>query len=242
MGADCTTARLAAGGRPLDVLIATASLGDVRAGTEVYTLHVISELLRRGHRPAIFSPSLGSVAEEARRTGVQVVAHPRELRCSPDVIHGHHHVETMTALLHFPTAPAVLFCHGARFWDDIPLLHPRVRRYVAYDRRVSASPWSGGWTRLSSRRCPASWISRSFASARPCLPGRREPWFSAIGPASARTRRRCAQRASSAASRSTSSARWPRSRRPSRSRSWATMTWCSPKRGRRSRRWPSARR
>ena len=118
----------------LRVLIATAWLGDRRGGTELYALQVATELLRRGHRPVVFSPELGATADEARAAGIQVVDSLAEIAEAPDVIHGQHQVETATALLHFPGTPAVLFCLSARFWSEIPLRHPRVRRYVACDR------------------------------------------------------------------------------------------------------------
>ena len=87
----------------------------------------------RGHRPTIFSPALGATADEARAAGVPVVDTLAEIAEAPNIIHGQHQVETATALLHFPRTPAVSFCLSARFWSEIPLRHPRVRRYVACD-------------------------------------------------------------------------------------------------------------
>src|SRR5688572_33492500 len=83
----------------LRVLIATAWLGDRRGGTELYALQVATELLRRGHRPVVFSPELGATADEARAAGIQVVDSLAEIAEAPDVIHGQHQVETATALL-----------------------------------------------------------------------------------------------------------------------------------------------
>jgi hypothetical protein len=51
----------------------------------------------------------------------------------PDVIHGHHHLETLIAALSFPDTPVVNFCHGWVPWEEMPLHHPAVRRYVAVD-------------------------------------------------------------------------------------------------------------
>jgi hypothetical protein len=39
----------------------------------------------------------------------------------------------MTALLHFPAAPAVFVAHGWTTWLDVPIRHPRVFWYVAVD-------------------------------------------------------------------------------------------------------------
>lgn len=116
------------------VLIATGWLGNRRGGTELYALEVAVELLRRGHQPVIFSPILGTVAEEARAAGIPVAATPGQLTDVPDIIHGQHHPETVTALLRFPHSPAVFFCLSARHWNEIPPLHPRIYRYVACDR------------------------------------------------------------------------------------------------------------
>src|SRR5215204_6227314 len=96
--------------RSLRVLIATAWLGDRRGGTELSALEVATELLRRGYRPTIFSPILGTTADEARAAGIPVVATLAEIPEAPDVIHGQHQVETATALVHFPRTQAVSFC------------------------------------------------------------------------------------------------------------------------------------
>jgi len=51
----------------------------------------------------------------------------------PDLIHGQHHVETMTALLRFSDTPAIFFCHGWLPWEETPPRHPLILRYVAVD-------------------------------------------------------------------------------------------------------------
>ena len=55
------------------------------------------------------------------------------LSAPPDLIHGQHHLETMTALLRFPEAPCVFVCHGSLPWEEEPPRFPRIRRYVAVD-------------------------------------------------------------------------------------------------------------
>ncbi|HEY7678088.1 MAG TPA: glycosyltransferase family 4 protein, partial [Candidatus Methylomirabilis sp.] len=55
------------------------------------------------------------------------------LEAPPDVIHGHHHLTTMTALLRFAPVPAVYVFHGALSWHDVPPRFPRILRYVAVD-------------------------------------------------------------------------------------------------------------
>lgn len=106
---------------------------DARAGTELYVLDLARHLLRRGHTASAFSRRLGPVAEELRREGVEVVDDLGALRRAPEVLHGHHHPETMAALLHFPSLPALYVCHGAVPWVERPPLFPRIRRYIAVD-------------------------------------------------------------------------------------------------------------
>lgn len=114
------------------ILITNCTLAD-RAGTECYVRDLAIELLRRGHQPIAFSTNLGAVAEELRAASVPVVDDLSNLTEQPDVIHGHHHLPTMIALLRFPNTPAVNFCHGFVPWPEHPLKHPNIVRYVAVD-------------------------------------------------------------------------------------------------------------
>jgi hypothetical protein len=94
---------------------------------------VAVSLLRRGHTPIVYSPVLGEVARELRIATVPVVDDLAKLGAAPDVIHGQHHLEVMTALLTFARAPAIFVCHGWRPWEEAPPRHPRILRYVAVD-------------------------------------------------------------------------------------------------------------
>ncbi|HWR50897.1 MAG TPA: glycosyltransferase [Bryobacteraceae bacterium] len=106
---------------------------DVRAGTELYLRDVAVELIRRGHQPTAYSTKLGAMAEELRRADVPVVSGLDALDSPPDIIHGHHHYETQTAILRFPEVPAIYYCHGWLPWQEAPLRSPRIFRYVAVD-------------------------------------------------------------------------------------------------------------
>ncbi len=118
--------------RPISVLLTNNALG-ARAGSETYIRDVALALQRRGHHPVAFSLVLGEVAEELRRATIPVLDDLTRLGEPPDVIHGHHHLETLIAVLAFPGVPAVNFCHGWVPWEEMPLHHPAVRRYVAVD-------------------------------------------------------------------------------------------------------------
>ena len=90
----------------LRVLITNSSLGP-RTGSELYVRDLALALLRRDHTPIVYSTELGEVASELRDKTVAVVDQLDALAVAPDVIHGHHHHDTMTALLRFPDVPAI---------------------------------------------------------------------------------------------------------------------------------------
>jgi hypothetical protein len=119
--------------KPLNVLITNNTLS-FRAGSELYVRDVAIRLKRRGHHPIAYSTVLGEVAEELRTAGVEVIDDLGNLSIVPDLIHGHHHLETMTALLHLPRTPAIFICHGVVPWEEIPPIFPRIVRYVAVDK------------------------------------------------------------------------------------------------------------
>jgi Glycosyltransferase Family 4 len=116
----------------LKILLTNNTLAG-RAGTELYVRDIAVELLKRGHTPVAYSTLLGTVAEEIRTATVPVINHLDALATPPDLIHGHHHLETMMALLHFPDVPAIYFCHGWVPWEELPPKFPRILRYVAVD-------------------------------------------------------------------------------------------------------------
>jgi glycosyl transferase family 4 len=116
----------------LTVLITNNTLAN-RAGSELYVRDIATALLKRGHTPIAFSTALGDVARELREATIPVIDSLDALTAPPDIIHGQHHVETMMALLHFPSTPAIYFCHGWIPWEEAPPRFPRILRYVAVD-------------------------------------------------------------------------------------------------------------
>jgi glycosyltransferase involved in cell wall biosynthesis len=116
----------------LRVLLTNITLGS-RSGTETYVRDLAVGLLERGHLPVVYSPEAGAMAEEIRAATVPVVDDLADTTVVPDVIHGHHGPETLTALLHFGGVPAVFVCHDWSAWHDVPPRFPRILRYVAVD-------------------------------------------------------------------------------------------------------------
>ena len=104
-----------------------------RAGTELYVRDLAIALMRLGHYPVAYSSVLGEVAQELRRASVPVIDDLNALNEPPDLIHGQHHLEAMTAMLRFPQVPAIYVCHGWLPSEKLPPIFPSICRYVAND-------------------------------------------------------------------------------------------------------------
>jgi hypothetical protein len=103
------------------------------AGSEVVVRDLALGLLRRGHRPIVYSPTLGSVAEEIAARGVSVIDDLRQLGEPPNIIHAHHSIPCGEALIRFPDVPAVYVCHAFNYWLEAPVHFPQIGAYVAVD-------------------------------------------------------------------------------------------------------------
>jgi hypothetical protein len=116
----------------MHILITNCTLAS-RTGTEIVVRDLALGLRASGHTASIYSPELGDIASELRAQGVTVVDDLHELTQAPDVIHGHHHVETLEALLHFPQVRGLFVCHDRSIWMSAPPRLDRLRRFVAVD-------------------------------------------------------------------------------------------------------------
>jgi hypothetical protein len=103
-------------------------------GTQLYTVDLARALAARGHAPCVFSPRPGIYSDLLRQSLIPVVSRLDDLGEAPDVVHGHHLLESASAILRFPRVPAVFVCHGWFPWQETPPLLPRIHRYVAVDR------------------------------------------------------------------------------------------------------------
>lgn len=115
-----------------------------RTGTELWVREAALGLRRRGHDPVVYAPKLGEVAREIQAAGVPVVDDLSRVEEPPDLIHGHHHPQTVEALLWFPGVPAVFVSHDASAWHDAAPLFPRIVRYVAVDEANRDRLLAGG--------------------------------------------------------------------------------------------------
>lgn len=116
------------------VLIAVNSI-EFRGGGVTHVRELATALVGRGHTPVVYGAGAGgAIARELRKATVPVVEDLAQLSATPDLIHGHNHLKTMVALLHFPLTPAVYTCHSWKLWQDLPPVHPRILSYIAVDR------------------------------------------------------------------------------------------------------------
>ncbi|MDQ1516205.1 MAG: hypothetical protein QOE80_2035, partial [Actinomycetota bacterium] len=117
----------------LRILLTNVTLA-TRTGTELYVRDLALRLLQRGHTPVVYSPDPGPVADELRLATVPVVDDLTALaEWTPQLVHGHHTLETILALLRFPGVPAIFVCHDWTIWHDEAPPLDRVVFYVAVD-------------------------------------------------------------------------------------------------------------
>jgi hypothetical protein len=64
---------------------------------------------------------------------VPVIDDLRLLKDPPDVIHGHHSVPTVEAIVRFPRVPVVNVCHAWAFGVEAPVSFPQVQFHVGVD-------------------------------------------------------------------------------------------------------------
>jgi hypothetical protein len=98
-------------------------------GTALYTRDLALELMRRGHRPAVYTWLPGAIGDELQAAGIPVFDDLRRCPFRPQVIHGHHNPLLRAALLRYPNTPAVFICHDHTSPLDMALLMPQVGRY-----------------------------------------------------------------------------------------------------------------
>jgi len=103
------------------------------SGTVVVARDMAVGLLRRGHRPIVYSPDLGEGAEEIAKRGVSVIDDLRKLGEAPDIIHAQHSIPCGEALIRFPHVPAIYVCHDFTYWGEVPVPFPQIAAYVAVD-------------------------------------------------------------------------------------------------------------
>lgn len=127
----------AAGGKESLSVLITNIIMCGRSGTETLTRDLALGLLRRGHRPIVYTQAEGEIAGELRRASIPVVTRIDKIGVPIDVIHGHHAPVAAVAMARFPQTPAVFLAHDFLAWHDAPPRFPSIRRYLAVDTTVA---------------------------------------------------------------------------------------------------------
>lgn len=116
----------------MNILITNITLENY-TGTEVAVCDLALGLKKIGHYPMVYSPKLGQIVQNLLIADIPVVSNLSQLTVKPDIIHGHHHIETVRALSYFPTTPGIFVCHDSTAWHDIPPKQKHILAYVAVD-------------------------------------------------------------------------------------------------------------
>lgn len=104
-----------------------------RTGTETFVRDLALGLKNLGHHPIVYSPELGPLADELHEATIPVVDDLSKIAEPPDVIHGHHRHAAVSAMVRFPSTPAIFVVHDWHSWHDEPPRFPQILRYVAID-------------------------------------------------------------------------------------------------------------
>ncbi len=123
-----------------------------------------------GHSPVLYTPAPGPLARDLQARSIPVVSNLRMMTEPPDIIHGQHTHQTLTALLAFPGVPAIQVHHG---WvDQPPVRFPRIRRHVAVDDTVRDRLVSEWGVPTSDIRVIRNFVDPSALPVRDPLPAR----------------------------------------------------------------------
>jgi hypothetical protein len=138
-------------------------------GTELFVAEIAEALVARGHQVCVFSTAISNpIAYRLTNLQIPFITDPKACPFTPDIIHGQHHLEAITALCSWPTCPAIYFIHGATPWEEAPPKHPRILRYLGTSPRFA---WfvaeTCGFPESSFIVAPNFFDSRRFTQPRP---------------------------------------------------------------------------
>jgi Glycosyltransferase Family 4 len=102
---------------------------DARGGTAPFLKQWSEQMQALGHTVTCYSTQPPQARRAFEAYGLPVTEDLDRLTFVPDIIHGQHHMDAMSALLAFPDVPAVYFSHGG-VWQECPPVHPRIYEYL----------------------------------------------------------------------------------------------------------------
>lgn len=118
----------------MNILITCTTLGHGGAQSIVRSLG--RGLQSLGHSVMAYSNESERREPALENEAAPVALDLENLPFRPDIIHGQHHLDAMTALTALPGVPAICHSHGA-IWKDCVVKHPRIYRYLAISRTAA---------------------------------------------------------------------------------------------------------
>ena len=155
----------------LDVLITSIDL-EALAGANLYVRDVALGLRSAGHRPTVYSPRLGSLADELEAGGIRVLHDLGRLEAPPDVALVNQTVQAYEVALRFPPAPIVFVSHGPLAWMAEPPRLDAVQIFVAVGSATEERLRDAGIPEDVLRLVPNGVDTARFRSSGRALPAR----------------------------------------------------------------------
>ncbi len=119
----------------MKILITNNSLAN-RGGAQTCVRNLARALESMGHSVLAYSCDPSQHERLLENDVVPVATDLETLPFLPDVIHGQHHLNTMSAVTALAGVPAIYHCHGAT-WQDCVVKHPRIYHYLAISRTMA---------------------------------------------------------------------------------------------------------
>lgn len=116
------------------ILITNHKLG-TRGGSEAFVRDLARGLQSLGHSVIAYSSDLRQRERLLENDMIPVATDLEKLPYLPDVIHGQHHLDAMSAVLALPGVPALYHTHEGS-WLGCPPKHPRIYHYLAVSRTL----------------------------------------------------------------------------------------------------------
>lgn len=142
-----TTSKITQKSRLERILFTNLSLA-ARSGTELHVRDLANSFLKQGVQTAIYSPfQKGDLIDELLEQGVELIESLELSSFQPDLIYGHHHPETMSALMYHSGTPAIFVCHDGEAWHD----RAPMQTYQLTDSEIEIKHDVVQWARLQDR-------------------------------------------------------------------------------------------
>ncbi|MEM8955906.1 MAG: glycosyltransferase [Verrucomicrobiota bacterium] len=118
----------------MKVLITNTSLERrARGGTQGFVQDLARSLQNRGHSVMAYTSDPKQSRRLLDEDKVPVVTDLENLEFTPDIIHGQHHLDAMSAITALQEIPAIYHSHGS-IWKECLPFHPRIYQYVTVSR------------------------------------------------------------------------------------------------------------